>query len=432
MLQPVEFDDLFTADLVVDRVYRGGRRGNAGDDPIARLLPVGNQGGFRFRLLNGRPAVLVLYTSGADPDWPDHLDPVTGDFTYFGDNKAPGSELLDTRRGGNRILDNMFSCSRSSPEDRAKVAPSFLFEKAGHYRDVIFRGLLAPGSPRLTAEEELVAIWRTTRDRRFQNYRSHFTVLDIPTVPRAWLDDLLAGQTISPHTPENWRRWVRGRLYSPLIAPRTTKVRTQAEQEPKSAAERNLLSTIHSHFQDRPTDFEALAADLWLLSDENVISIDITRPSRDGGRDAEGSYKIGPPSDPISVNFALEAKCYKPGHGVGAKEVSRLISRLKRNDFGVLVTTSHITSQIYREVREDGHPVVFVTGADIIAILRQLGLRTDTDLMDWLREHYPQPVSEVDSGHRLEVEIADYHHGGEPASEGNVGDSLLRQRRAAQ
>lgn len=410
MLEPVRFDDLFTADLVVDRVYEGGRRGNAGDDPIARLLPVGNQGGFRFKLLKGRPAVLVLYTSGADPDWPDYLDPVTGDFTYFGDNKAPGSELLDTRRGGNRILDNMFSWSRTSPEDRAKVAPTFLFEKAGHYRDVIFRGLLAPGSPRLTAEEELVAIWRTTRDRRFQNYRSHFTVLDIPVIPRAWLNDLLVGETISSHTPENWRRWVRGRLYAPLQAPRTTKVRTQAEQEPSSDAERALLSAIHAHFEGRPTDFEALAAHLWLMSDENVISVDITRPSRDGGRDAEGKYKIGPASDPISVDFALEAKCYRPGHGVGAKEVSRLISRLKRTDFGVLVTTSHITSQIYREVRDDRHPVIFITGADIVVILRQLGLRTEPDLIAWLTERYPEPEPSVDLSDRLPVEISEYEH----------------------
>lgn len=411
MLEPVPFDDLFGADLVVDRVYEGGRRGNAGDDPLARLLPVGNQGGFRFKKLHGRPAILVLYSSGVDPDWPDFLDPVTGDFTYFGDNKSPGSELLDTRRGGNRILDNMFSWSRTSPEDRAKVAPTFLFEKAGSGRDVVFRGLLAPGSPRLTAEEELVAIWRTTRDRRFQNYRSHFTVLDVPVVPRAWLDDLLSGRPMSDHTPENWRRWVRGRFYAPLIAPRTTKVRSQSEQEPSAAAERALLAIIHAHFKDRPTDFEALAADLWLRSDENVISIDTTRPSRDGGRDAFGRYKIGPDSDPISVDFALEAKCYQPGRGVGAKEVSRLISRLKRNDFGVLVTTSHITSQIYSEVREDRHPVIFITGADIVSILKRLGIRTADELTIWLAERYPEPTPALDLTDRLPVEVDGYAHG---------------------
>lgn len=43
----VGFDELAGADLVVDRIYKGGTAGNAGDDPLARLLPVGNQGGFR-------------------------------------------------------------------------------------------------------------------------------------------------------------------------------------------------------------------------------------------------------------------------------------------------------------------------------------------------------------------------------------------------
>jgi hypothetical protein len=36
----------------------------------------------------------------------------------------------------------------------------------------------------LTADENLVAIWRSRQRMRFQNYRAKFTVLDIGTVPR--------------------------------------------------------------------------------------------------------------------------------------------------------------------------------------------------------------------------------------------------------
>jgi hypothetical protein len=43
----VDFDHLADADLVVDRIYRGGSGGNTGDDPLPKLLPVGDQGGFR-------------------------------------------------------------------------------------------------------------------------------------------------------------------------------------------------------------------------------------------------------------------------------------------------------------------------------------------------------------------------------------------------
>jgi hypothetical protein len=68
------FDQLSGCDLVLDRIYKGGSAGNAADDPLARLLPgVGNQGGFRAmgKAANDTVRLVVLYTSGAEPDWPD-------------------------------------------------------------------------------------------------------------------------------------------------------------------------------------------------------------------------------------------------------------------------------------------------------------------------------------------------------------------------
>src|ERR1700680_1054640 len=43
------FADLSGTDLYVDAVYEGGRKGNAGDDPLNALLNVSNQGGVRYR-----------------------------------------------------------------------------------------------------------------------------------------------------------------------------------------------------------------------------------------------------------------------------------------------------------------------------------------------------------------------------------------------
>jgi hypothetical protein len=110
VLAAVPFAELGSADLHVDRIYNGGVAGNAGDDPLSRLVPVGNQGGFRYA---GSPSagsvrLVVLYTSGEDPEWPDALDPFVGTFVYYGDNKAPGRELHDTRRG-NLILRHVSS-----------------------------------------------------------------------------------------------------------------------------------------------------------------------------------------------------------------------------------------------------------------------------------------------------------------------------------
>ena len=54
--------------------------------------------------------------------------------------------------------------------------------------------------------------------------------------------------------------------------------------------------------------------------------------------------------------------------GVGVKETSRLISRIKNRQFGVLITTSVVGRQPYKEIRSDGHPVIFLTGIDIIDV----------------------------------------------------------------
>jgi len=386
----VPFTGLATADLVLDRVYAGGTRGNAGDDALGKLLPVGNQGGFRFNGSVARRTVrlVVLYTSGGEVDWPDHIEPTTGDFTYYGDNRKPGRDLHDTPRGGNELLRQMFEASRAGVAERQAVPPIFLFERVSG-RDIRFRGLLAPGSPRLTSEEELVAIWRTSRRLRFQNYRSHFTVLKTSRVSRAWIDEILAGDALGPACPPEWRVWVKGRIYRALEAPRNVSVRSKDEQLPKPD-DMWIVRAVHQHFAVDPVQFENFAAEMWVQSDAHVASIEVTRPTRDGGRDAVGEYRLGPDEDPIRLQFALEAKCYNPdGGGAGVRMVSRLISRIKHRQFGVFVTTAFIAQQAYQEVREDEHPVVFLAGRDIVTLLKRMGMTDPQTLNTYLALKFP-------------------------------------------
>ena len=184
-MKAVEQESLGTVDLIVDAIYQGGRKGNAGDDPLPRLMRVDSQGGFRYRgKVKGKLELLVLMTSMNDPDWPDALDPETGIFTYFGDNKKPGRDLHDTGRDGNLILKTIFEDGRAGAEGRRNVPPVFLFASAGVGRDVRFLGLAVPGASDLEASEELVAIWRNTKGQRFQNYRARFTVLDASRISR--------------------------------------------------------------------------------------------------------------------------------------------------------------------------------------------------------------------------------------------------------
>jgi len=109
----------------------------------------------------------------------------------------------------------------------------------------------------------------------------------------------------------------------------------------------------------------------------NVQTTEITSQSWDGGRDAVGTYQIGPDigagGDSLGFEFALEAKYYEPESSVGVRETSRWISRLLHRQFGVLVTTSYVREQAYTEIKRDGHPVLVLSGEDIVDILVQHG-----------------------------------------------------------
>jgi hypothetical protein len=270
----VPFEALTDVDLVVDQLYDGGNAGSVADDPLSRMLPVGNQGGFRYA---GSPRkrtvrLAVLYTTGAEPDWPDVLDPQIGMFTYYGDNRRPGHDLHDTRRSGNVLLRDCFDWSHESAETRRSVPPFLLFEK------------------------------------------------------------------------------------------------------------------VRETFRDREHDFERCAVELWRLIAPATGRCDVTQPSRDGGRDAVGEYVVGPASDPIAIDFALEAKCYVDTNAVGVRDVARLISRLRHRHFGVFVTTSYFHQQVYSEVRSDGHPIALVSGRDIVDALRSAGHSDLPSVRAWLRQ----------------------------------------------
>lgn len=266
--------------------------------------------------------------------------------------------------------------------------PVLAFANTGTWRDVRFVGLAVPGSPDLQAAEDLVAIWRSARGQRFQNYRARLTILDAPVVPRAWLDDVLAKNPHTSRAPRSWIQWIRTGRPRALRGRRTVEFRRRAEQEPAEPEGKAMLSAIHALFQSRPHAFEACAGELARMMLPDIVSLELTRPSRDGGRDAIGQLRIGTGSSSILVDFALEAKCYDSNSAVGVRDVSRLISRLRHRHFGIMVTTSFVHDQAYREIKEDGHPIIVIAGADIIAILKSHGLGTVGAVTGWLQQAF--------------------------------------------
>ena len=389
-MKTIPVDALDASDLIVDAIYQGGRRGNAGDDPLPKLMRVDSQGGFRYRgKVKGKLDMLVLTTSMNDPDWPDALDPETGIFTYFGDNKKPGRDLHDTGRDGNLILRTIFEDARGGREGRELVPPIFLFAAAGVSRDVSCLGLAVPGASDLDASEELVAIWRSIRGERFQNYRARFTVLDAARMSRDWIDSIIAGRPDHSLAPDAWKTWRRTGRRKPLVAARTLEYRSRAEQLPGDREGQEIMGEIRTYFEGRPHAFEHCAAALARLMVPDIAMLDVTRPSRDGGRDAVGQLRLGFGPSSILVDFALEAKCYTPPTTVGVKEMSRLISRLRHRQFGIIVTTSCVDLQAYKEIKEDQHPIIVISARDIVELLRSNGRGSAEAVRMWLLEEFP-------------------------------------------
>ena len=247
------FEDLGSADLIPDATYKGGSGSSFANEPIGPLFKigergVGNRGGFRASgTRRDGYDLVVLHSTGDQIDWPDTLDRQTGLFTYFGDNRKPGQELHNTRPGGNRILRDVFASTHSGAR---QTPPFFLFESSGRGRDVMFLGLAVPGGSALSSDEDLVAIWQTTAGKRFQNYRSVFTVLDTATISREWLVELYDGVQLGEHCPDSWRHWKTTGGYTALTAPNTRMFRNKEQQLPDDEEGPRSLEAIQKELDD--------------------------------------------------------------------------------------------------------------------------------------------------------------------------------------
>jgi len=329
-----------------------------------------------------------MVSTGNEPDWPDELDPYTGTFIYFGDNRTPGKELHNTKAGGNKSLAEIFALAHGSLEDRIQCPVILIFETTGEGRNMVFRGLAVPGSLNHAPGEDLVAIWRSVEGERFQNYRAVFTVLDSGIISGDWLRSVFSSRQLEiddPRIPPALLKWMKTGKVTPLLSP-GIETRSTSSQLPQTLLEEKLVNTIYERCKDDPFIFEPVAAEIWRMSTALPMSFEMTRRYRDGGRDAVGHLDLGPIGDQIHLTFALEAKLYNPKARVGVRATSRLISRLKHREFGVLVTTAPLDKQAYTELRQDEHPVVVLSGHDIAETLIRQGINSEIACSKWLEK----------------------------------------------
>lgn len=378
----IPFEEVEGADLIVDCIYEGGTEfHDLRDEPLTKLFPkCETSGGFRTNLRDdesGKLAYVVLFTSMSELEWPDYIDKETGILRYYGDNKEPGQQLNDTRKGGNKLLEEVFNMLNSG-ESLEDMPPFFVIKKTGHGWDRQFLGLAVPGNPNIDSADELVAIWRSKDGERFQNYVAYFTILDtgVEPISNKWLQELVDNPDNSlQYAPDAWKEYVKkGRNgIKPLKAEELIEIPSKEKQLDCGDKEREkCLDIIYNHYKDEPTDFESFALALISKIDDNFIDIEPTRPVRDGGRDGFGKYQIsvgGNSKTSLKMDFSMEAKL-REKTCVGVKEMSRLISRLRHRQFGILITNTCVGKQAYEEVLEDKHPILIITASDIAEILR--------------------------------------------------------------
>lgn len=389
----IPFENLESSDLIVDTIYKGGDLKGKASEVISKLLPnCSNSGGFRKVMRkdnSGLPAYVVLYTSMSELAWPDYLDEETGIFRYYGDNRTPGKTILDTPRKGNELLELVFECLNSKDGSIQNIPPFLIFKKGGTGWDVQFLGLAAPGNPRISPDKDLVAFWRTMNEQRFQNYEAYFTILNTSEIDKEWLNMLIYDHDNSlKHAPDVWKSFIkRGRNgIIPLIAKKLPKIPDKYDQLQSNEDGQKCLMKIRSYYKNNPFGFENCAKAILEKMDNKFQDFSLTRPWRDGGRDALGYYVIGSASKanyPLRIDCAMEAKCYAENHAVGVREMSRLISRIRYRQFGVLITTSYVHKQAYKEIIEDGHPILVISATDIVNILRRNAISSE-NIDEWL------------------------------------------------
>lgn len=378
--------DLSSAELVIDEEYLSNGANNSSGDVLIKLMKVSSSGGFRTKRTTDKTkyAYIVLESTGKSLDWIDVVDRENGTVTYYGDNREPGNQLHQTNKKGNIILRDAFDALYNN--DRARIPPFFYFESSGG-RNRRFVGLLVPGDGKNTSlENQLVAIWRTKKGQRYQNYKAIFSILDVASISRMWLSDLITGNGYnSLYAPKVWKKWVDAGIVEAIKSDPIIAYRRKDEQLPNNERDKAILQAIYDYFKNDYM-FEFCAIKIAEMMDNNIIKIEHTRFYKDGGRDAIGQYRIGSIADGIDVDFALEAKHYKPGNCLSVKELSRVISRIRFRQFAILITTSYLDLDAYKELKEDRHPVIVVSGGDIVKILYAAGYKSKEEVMQWLSQ----------------------------------------------
>ena len=320
------------------------------------------------------PAYVVLVTAHIAGDyanpWDDVVDERAGVIRYWGDAKFASREKTCDAFNGNRCLKGIYD--ELIVGDRTVLPPILHFSRPSSGR-LVFSGLCALETMELT--------WFEDCGRPIRNYRYGLSILDEEFVSVDWLRSRVIATTktaLMNDAPLAWIDYVRGRTRRRQLW--KARVLTTEAQLPTPGSDNERILEQLTNLA--PNDFEAVIVALFQEMKTVDHSITGTRYVNDNGFDFFGSFTM-----PLPVGYEVplrgEVKRWKQGVGVG--EVSRLVARLRRGEYGIFVTTSYYTRQAQEEVLDDAYPVKLFAGADLVRFLRELKLVVGDHLrQDWL------------------------------------------------
>lgn len=345
-----------------------------------------NMGGIRplkFTGLGARPPAYVVLvsdersTGSASNPWEDLVDLRHGRIVYWGDAK------FDVRRTVEQFVGNraLLAAYDELLDDRRTLIPPFLHFSKTQTGVMRFNGLCAL--------ERLELTWFEDHGRPVRNYRAHLAILNEEFVDVDWLHRRATAATISELDggPPAWRRYQSGVLDRLQIwAP---SIRAQLAQLPPVGSRDAMI--LDQLVRLSPTEFEAAVVSVFRELEDVRHNVTRTRPTGDGGFDFFGTFTLPPPVQ-YEIDFLGEVKRFSRQAAVRPKDVSRLVARLGRGQYGIFVTTSYFTRQAQEEVIQDAYPTALIAGSDLVRMMRELRIATSGGIspkwMDVVRSEY--------------------------------------------
>ena len=350
------------------------------DDELLRWLntstgSIANSGGIRFKDPASSitedpetgcavPAYFVIITRDISAQhhnpWVDTIDEINGNIHYWGDAKFSNRKKLFNQFPGNARIEATNNLRLAGRLDELPPILHFSKQRSGY---LTFNGLCALSDVRHA--------WFEDNGKPIKNLRILLSILDTEVVPAEWLRQRVICKDVQEAdrrlAPNVWQKAATGNLKRRQVW--SSKVRSKQQQHPQpGSADEKVLAEVSDL---SPAEFEAFIVALINKLPEIVPGLEhrVTRTRRTGdhGIDFFGIFKIPFPID-YEIEFLGEAKRYKTA--ITPDQVSRLVARLGRGQYGLYFTTSWYSQQTQREIEADRYPVRLFCGQDIVNILR--------------------------------------------------------------